>query len=66
MPDDRLLTRDILASALCDAMNGPGTWECKSVIRNLWLHRADTLIRELAVREFIVVPMDELEGNDAG
>jgi hypothetical protein len=65
MPDDRLLTRDILASAMYDATNGPGTWECESVLRSLWLHRADTLIREVAAREHIVVPMDELEKSDA-
>ena len=55
---DTQTTRDVLASALCDAVNGAGSWEslpCASGGRVAWLHRADKVTHELAQRDHIGV-----------
>lgn len=60
---DAKTTRTVLAAALCDATNGAGTWEClpPSGGREAWLHRADTVIRELARRERLIAKFDEVK-----
>lgn len=57
------MIRTIVASALCDAVNGAGSWEClkRNNGQTNWLHMADKVIRELAYREHMCVAMDELE-----
>lgn len=57
-------TRTVLATALCDAMNWPGTWErLHREAQTSWHHRADKVIHELAQREHVVVAIEELEGR---
>jgi hypothetical protein len=57
--------RTIIASAMCDATNGPGTWEClPGENQSKWLHRADDLIHELAGRNCRCRTIDELEKSD--
>lgn len=56
-------TRDILAAALCDAVNWPGTWETMHrEARTSWRHRADKVIGELAQRGYVIVALKELDG----
>lgn len=61
-PEPAARVRTILASSLCDATNGAGSWEClpPSGGRESWLHRADRVIRELAHREHVIVAIDDL------
>lgn len=57
-------TRAVLASALCDAVNWPGTWEgLHREAQTSWRHRADKVIRELAQREHVIVPIDDIGGE---
>ncbi|MDE2104450.1 MAG: hypothetical protein KGL39_44860 [Patescibacteria group bacterium] len=54
--------REILAAALCDAVNGSSVHETlTNDQRTNWLHRADRVIHELAERDWICVGMEELE-----
>lgn len=57
--------RTILASALCDSVNGAGSWEClpPSGGRVAWLHRADVVIHELAARSYMVIAIEETDGG---
>lgn len=57
--------RTTLASSLCVATNGAGSWEClpPSGGRESWLRRADRVIRELAHREYAIVVIDDLGGR---
>ncbi len=61
MPTDT--TRTVVASPLCDAMNGAGAWEKLHSTggQSKWLHRADEVIHELARRAYMVVAIEETD-----
>jgi len=58
--------RDVIAAALCDAMNAPGAWDALGAeARTVWLHRGDGLVRALAAREWVCEPIAGIEWLEA-
>lgn len=60
MPDGT--ARAVLAAALCDAANGEHVWICLANPAP-WLHRADEVIHELALRGWMVRAIEEEVSN---
>jgi hypothetical protein len=57
-------SRDILAIALCNVVNGIAAWDfMRPDGRTDWRYRADKVIRELAAHDWIVVPMDDVRDD---
>ena len=53
---------EVLAQALCDAMNGETVWEKMPLLARItWVHNARKAISRLAAMNWICVPMKELE-----
>ena len=60
-------TRDIVAATLCDAVNGTGAWyRLHDQMRTGWPHRADDFTRVLAIRNYMVIDIDETLAWDEG